>query len=73
MPTYDYRCTTCEQTFEIAHRMDDTRDGSKALDCPLVNDGTETECPGTLKRAYTSAPPMQLQGDGWTKGAGRPG
>ena len=67
MPSYDYRCTACHEVFEISHDMNSDRTGAKPLDCPLVADGVETECIGSLKRAYLSAPPMRLDGTGWTK------
>ena len=66
MPSYDYRCTECDKVFEISHDMSSDRTGAKPLEgCPLVDEGLE--CTGTLKRAYLSAPPMKLDGTGWTK------
>lgn len=45
MPRYDYRCLTCEMTFEAQHGFDDP-----APVCP--------KCGGAVKRVIRSAAPM---------------
>lgn len=52
MPTYEYKCDSCGQVFEVRQRFDDT---------PLVE---HEGCGGAVRRLL-SAPALQFKGSGW--------
>lgn len=56
MPTYDYECVCCEDTFEFEQS---------------INDPPLRECPSCamncLKRLVSAGVPFVLKGDGWAK------
>lgn len=52
MPLYEYRCESCNKTFEVRQKFSDE---------PLT---THPECGGSAKRLL-SAPGLQFKGTGW--------
>lgn len=52
MPIYEYRCTSCDSTFEVLQKFSDT---------PLT---TCEKCGGVLERLL-SPPGLQFKGTGW--------
>lgn len=58
MPAYDYKCTECGSLTEVRHPIAESAVGNP---CPV------RDCPGTLRKAFVAAPPMYLDGTGWTK------
>ena len=55
MPNYDYRCQTCDHTFEVFQRMNDP----KLEDCPV--DG----CNGQVKRLLGTGAGILFKGSGF--------
>ena len=60
MPTYDYRCNTCEKTFEVFQSFSEE---------PLINCPDE-ECEGSVKKIF-SAPGISFKGSGFYKNDNR--
>ena len=52
MPLYEYRCQTCERSFERLERASEPKNGT----CP--------DCGGTARRLL-GAPALQFKGSGW--------
>ncbi len=61
MPTYDYRCDTCEKTFEVFQSFSE----EPLTDCP------DEECEGLVKKIF-SAPGISFKGSGFYKNDSRP-
>jgi putative FmdB family regulatory protein len=55
MPTYDYICNTCGETFEIFHSIKD----DPLTDCP------KDECQGNLKRKIGTGAGIIFKGSGF--------
>ena len=55
MPNYDYRCETCEHTFEVFQSMKD----DKLTDCP------QQGCPGPVKRLLGTGAGIIFKGGGF--------
>jgi len=77
---YDYRCDSCEESWEESHNMND-RDVPTEKDCPKCG---SSECvkriPSAVRMSYQGRPgeAMRKAGSGWNdvlgkikKGAGR--
>ncbi|MEG3586965.1 MAG: FmdB family zinc ribbon protein [Actinomycetota bacterium] len=60
MPTYDYRCDTCENTFEIFQSFSED---------PLTSCPSE-QCSGSVKKIF-SAPGISFKGSGFYKNDSR--
>ena len=58
MPTYEYECLKCKQTFEVEQPMADP-----PLDFHYNNDG---KC-GPVKRLIAGSTGFTLKGNGWYK------
>jgi len=55
MPNYDYRCQTCNHTFEVFQKMSD----DKLTDCPL------DDCEGKVKRLLGTGGGIIFKGGGF--------
>ena len=60
MPTYDYKCTTGEETFEVFQSFSD----DPLAGCP------EENCEGSVKKIF-SAPGISFKGSGFYKNDSR--
>ncbi len=60
MPTYDYRCEICENTFEIFQSFSE----EPLTDCP------SDECSGEVRKIF-SAPGISFKGSGFYKNDSR--
>ncbi|HJM28494.1 MAG: zinc ribbon domain-containing protein [Acidimicrobiales bacterium] len=60
MPTYDYRCETCDSTFEVFQSFSED---------PLTNCPSE-DCIGSVKKIF-SAPGISFKGSGFYKNDSR--
>ncbi|MBB33648.1 MAG: FmdB family transcriptional regulator [Acidimicrobiaceae bacterium] len=60
MPTYDYRCETCENTFEVFQSFSED---------PLTSCPSE-QCQGSVKKIF-SAPGIAFKGSGFYKNDSR--
>ena len=60
MPTYDYKCEICENTFEVFQSFSED---------PLTNCPNET-CSGSVKKIF-SAPGISFKGSGFYKNDSR--
>ena len=55
MPNYDYRCDSCDQTFEVFQSMNDP----KLTDCP------DDACTGQVKRLIGTGSGLIFKGSGF--------
>ena len=60
MPTYDYKCDKCENTFEVFQSFSE----DPLTDCP------DKECSGPVKKIF-SAPGISFKGSGFYKNDSR--
>ncbi|MEC7923967.1 MAG: FmdB family zinc ribbon protein [Actinomycetota bacterium] len=60
MPTYDYRCDTCEKTFEVFQSFHEDP----------ISECLEEDCSGSVKKIF-SAPGISFKGSGFYKNDSR--
>lgn len=61
MPTYLYRCDTCDVEFERFHGVNHVQDKN----CPNTFKGGLVTCGGTVTRKVNSTGIFLLKGEGW--------
>lgn len=66
MPTYDYRCTRCENTFEVRQSFTD----DALTECPL--EGEDGVCGGEVKKVFGNVG-IAFKGSGFYKTDSRSG
>jgi putative FmdB family regulatory protein len=63
MPTYEYECERCKETFEVEQKMSDP----PLTVCRLPIPGRVRVCGGTVKRLISRSTTFVLKGSGWFK------
>ena len=69
MPTYEYRCTRCENTFEVRQPFSDDALTTCILDDP---DGGDGPCGGEVKKVFGNVG-IAFKGSGFYKNDSRSG
>ncbi len=64
MPIYEYRCKSCDASFEVVRPMRD-RDDTRSVACPRCGAGQTERCPSrvsveTNSKGYHPAKPLDV-------------
>lgn len=67
MPTYDYECEKCHQTFEVEQKISDPPLETCSASRPDDRFDVSIQCGGHLRRLISAKTSFALKGGGWFK------